>query len=142
MELDFSTVRKKIHSPEEGEQLGLPLDFSTIREGSAPKIIDPPTIIPDSPVVPDHIQFPGNPYEQVTPAEPPPPKIKEFIPSVQKGWGGLQAGLGQLSLDQRELNKKRPYLALFKAFFSHYLGGHEQAGFFDEKKAAEITKKS
>ena len=141
MELDFSTVRKKIHSPEEGEQLGLPLDFSTIREGSAPKIIDPPTIIPDSPVVPDHIQFPGNPYEQVAPAEPPPPKIKEFIPSVQKGWGGLQAGLGQLSLDQRELNKKRPYLALFKAFFSHYLGGHEQAGFFDEKKAAEITKK-
>ena len=139
--LDFSTVRKKIHSPEEGEQLGLPLDFSTIREGSAPKIIDPPTIIPDSPVVPDHIQFPGNPYEQVAPAEPPPPKIKEFIPSVQKGWGGLQAGLGQLSLDQRELNKKRPYLALFKAFFSHYLGGHEQAGFFDEKKAAEITKK-
>ena len=140
--LDFSTVRKKIHSPEEGEQLGLPLDFSTIREGSAPKIIDPPTIIPDSPVVPDHIQFPGNPYEQVAPAEPPPPKIKEFIPSVQKSWGGLQAGLGQLSLDQRELNKKHPYLALFKRFVSRYLpGGHELSGFFDEKKAAEITKK-
>ena len=109
--MDFSSIRKKIHSPQQMEQLGLPLeeappkpsgliDFSSIREEAAPKIIDSPT-----PTVPDHIQFTGNPFDTLlTPpvveppvVEPPvaEPKIREFIPSAEKGYAGLKASEGQ-----------------------------------------------
>ena len=73
MPLDFSSIRKKIHSPHQMEQLGLPqevpppepsgpIDFSSIRpvEKAAPEIVDTPTA--PTPTTPDHIQFPGNPY--------------------------------------------------------------------------------
>ena len=142
------------------EQLGLPLekappkpsgliDFSSIREEAAPKIIDTPT-----PTVPDHIQFTGNPFDALlTPpvveppiVEPPvaEPKIREFIPSAEKGYAGLKASEGQLSLDQREWNKKHPYLAAAKAVLTAMSGGliTERGGFgIDENRFKEITAK-
>ena len=147
-ELDFTSIRKKVHTDEQREQLGLVpeeakpsgfIDFSSIRpvEKAAPEIVDTPTA--PTPVTPDHIQFPGNPYATQPPVEP---KIKEFIPAVEKGWAGLQGNLGQLSLDQREWNKKHPYLATAKAVFTAISGGliTERGGFgIDENRFKEIT---
>ena len=124
----------KVHTEEENEQLGVPLNLGEslrsirpeVEDTSStpfnlgeslrsirPKIIDSPT-----PTVPDHIQFTGNPFDALlTPpvveppvVEPPvaEPKIREFIPSAEKGYAGLKASEGQLSLDQKEWNKNIP----------------------------------
>ena len=150
----------KVHTEEENEQLGVPLNLGeslrSIRpevedtsstplnlgeslrsispiEESAPEIVDTPTA--PTPTTPDHIQFPGNPYATQPPVEP---KIREFIPAVQKGWAGLQGNLGQISLDQSEWNKKHPFLAMAKFLLGPHRG--EWAGFgIDERRFKEIT---
>ena len=159
----------KVHTEEENEQLGVPFNLGeslrSIRpevedtsstpfnlgeslrsispiEESAPEIVDTPTA--PTPATPDHIQFTGNPFDALlTPpvAESPvEPKIKEFIPAVQKGWAGLQGNLGQISLDQSEWNKKHPYLAIAKLVLGPHRG--EWAGFgIDERRFKEITTK-
>ena len=164
----------KVHTEEENEQLGVPFNLGeslrSIRpevedtsstpfnlgeslrsispiEESAPEIVDTPTA--PTPATPDHIQFTGNPFDALlTPpvVEPPivEPKITEFIPAAQKGYAGLQASEGQISLDQSEWNKKHPFLATAKAVLTAISGGliTEQGGFgIDENRFKEITGK-
>jgi len=146
-ELDFTSIREKVHTDEQKEQLGIApeeakpsgfIDFSSIRpeEETAPEIVDSPTS-----TIPDNIQ------QQTAPIVEPPivePKITEFIPAAQKGYAGLQASEGQISLDQSEWNKKHPYLATAKAVLTAISGGliTEQGGFgIDENRFKEITGK-
>jgi len=133
MELDFSTVRKKIHSPEEGEQLGLPLDFSTIRPGSAPSSIieEPPAIIPET-------------------APPPPPiapqeLIRDLIPAIKYGENTLQLNKAISDLGQPQYVEENPKEALLETLFTVLSGGLPKKPKTDEELAAleqEVEKRS
>ena len=127
MELDFSSIRKKVHSPEEGEQLGLPLDFSTIRQDPAPGILPSQSSIGDH-----HPQLSqlSQPPQEVP--QPPQELIRDFIPALKYGENTLQLNKSLGDLSQREYVEENPWEAGLETLLTVLTGGLPKQAKTDE----------
>ncbi len=149
MELDFSTIRKKVHSPEEGEQLGLPLDFSTIRQDPDPGILPPQGSIGDHHPQLSQLSQLSQPPQSFERPSPHPPitqdVIRDFIPAVKYGENTLQLNKAIGDLSQREYVEENPVEAGLETLFTILTGGLPKQAKTDEQLAAleqEVAERS